>query len=1372
MMQRCLIPMQDRIRSAAAPSLTFCPRSRMSFVVLAVICLQPLSAWAQTPAPAPVNKFRPALKDFLLGQLTTAAFGECLREMNGSRQKHEEDAELLLQARNHALALQRRRVLNNIKLNASNRMAELRKLTIPRPQDVRDYLETWGAWKNRTYLQTGSNAAPDRSGYVQDKQDHVNLLGEESMKALTKWAKRKKKTPTETEFAKIIDQMKPAGTGRYRYKKLTLEIQFAQGAGNASFHPDPNDPTKCTITIDPTTLNDNHKTGQMMVACHEFGHFLKYAMKVDRALTVRRAYKQWEDGPAAHGRYLDKDGTPIKQSAAGLAAYAEEEVFVEKFALAVVEYYLGSVCDSLRRYSNRYALVYSFLMEGVRDQFAVGVGLFTVLKSKLESVLSAFVQGRGTPGGGSSAARRAGRLASRLARHEQSRQRAPVFGGLLLGNEVTADRLELIDVTFSMSAGEPVIKMTVRDREGTHECRYQPGSATELWVAYHVLKPTAIMREKFRLDGMECNLLGAQADSLGKRVVFGIHPALAHTPIATAGCRLDALWAAGAPGLFDELDLQSSSMQWYDEPAVCRLRDGQLVVEAKTGPKGILLRARFWGLDAKQDRTAASQRILGDVMQQLALDPGNASGPLSKAQFQRVLQQHAQQAAASLSGNRPIASGPVIEKNLSRYPSLRTVDSFAKTLAVLHWIDDGKIPLPELPEQVLPELIPVMPRLSLIELAKQLRPANKELLTRERWDAPATDKLPAGTKTYAVYISGLRRGWRTTTQGRRLQQGKFVDFWEQRTRLAMTDAEAKATGVQGSGAFEEQVKVVRNGPELLEYHFKVVGVNDFSWTAKRSGNKIAITSVDSKGKTSETTVELGRVRFLDFFDKLPRLKPGEQPIAFPLATATGVWIVRLSPKHLEEVEVLSESRRLLRVEVECFRDQPIGAGPQTTGVPALFFPKKQTWWINERGRVQKVRQFSATSTSDKLLEHPYVQRMLKEGVYKLDANNGPGRTFVESKPQVALAIPELEGSADVSKESSPRSAPVIKTDRPMFSSDAMDRIVLRLSFRDELNELPILTTPHQLVKRVDAKTVELTLKSQLANAVSEAKGSAPDDLLDLCRQPSSFINSRERSVAQLARAVLPRETDAWKKAQELELLTWRVLAKTYKYRFLTASQALAVGGGDCTEHAVLLAAFARARGIPARLVFGFRYSPDFVGFVAHAWVEVWTDGHWRGLDGTTASGGIDATYIATDHVPAALPISNLLSRFQAFSKNVQKLTIVETSFPMQSARTTEELRSVAVRDEPPILDASKKDELRLAAFELGGRLGNWVESMEMYGAEHSATQREATRVEAASAALGISAPAVIDPCRSTEIAPDSSPSLLPSRSWTYHLHLP
>ena len=68
--------------------------------------------------------------------------------------------------------------------------------------------------------------------------------------------------------------------------------------------------------------------------------------------------------------------------------------------------------------------------------------------------------------------------------------------------------------------------------------------------------------------------------------------------------------------------------------------------------------------------------------------------------------------------------------------------------------------------------------------------------------------------------------------------------------------------------------------------------------------------------------------------------------------------------------------------------------------------------------------------------------------------------------------------------------------------------------------------------------------------------------------------------------------------------------------FDLASQVARRKEGDCTEHAVLLAALARSFGIPARVVMGMALVAvdGKIAAVGHAWTEVHQSGRWKLAD--------------------------------------------------------------------------------------------------------------------------------------------------------------
>jgi transglutaminase-like putative cysteine protease len=129
--------------------------------------------------------------------------------------------------------------------------------------------------------------------------------------------------------------------------------------------------------------------------------------------------------------------------------------------------------------------------------------------------------------------------------------------------------------------------------------------------------------------------------------------------------------------------------------------------------------------------------------------------------------------------------------------------------------------------------------------------------------------------------------------------------------------------------------------------------------------------------------------------------------------------------------------------------------------------------------------------------------------------------------------------------------------------------------------------------------------------------------------------------------------DPWQVAVALERATRDLITKPdYSQGFASAAEVIESGAGDCTEHAVLLAALARARGIPARVAIGLVYVDR--QFLYHMWSEVFVDGRWIPLDGTLARGGIGAAHLKLSHsnlqgasaFSAMLPVAQVAGRLR------------------------------------------------------------------------------------------------------------------------------
>jgi len=118
--------------------------------------------------------------------------------------------------------------------------------------------------------------------------------------------------------------------------------------------------------------------------------------------------------------------------------------------------------------------------------------------------------------------------------------------------------------------------------------------------------------------------------------------------------------------------------------------------------------------------------------------------------------------------------------------------------------------------------------------------------------------------------------------------------------------------------------------------------------------------------------------------------------------------------------------------------------------------------------------------------------------------------------------------------------------------------------------------------------------------------------------------------------------------------------------FSTATETARSRRGDCSEHAVLLAALFRADGIPSRIVSGLCYVDQFVGerdvFGYHMWTQALIDGYWVDFDATIDHPRFDATHIAV--VTSALDDDSMSSDLTGMIPLMGqlKITVEEVSY--------------------------------------------------------------------------------------------------------------
>ena len=175
---------------------------------------------------------------------------------------------------------------------------------------------------------------------------------------------------------------------------------------------------------------------------------------------------------------------------------------------------------------------------------------------------------------------------------------------------------------------------------------------------------------------------------------------------------------------------------------------------------------------------------------------------------------------------------------------------------------------------------------------------------------------------------------------------------------------------------------------------------------------------------------------------------------------------------------------------------------------------------------------------------------------------------------------------------------------------------------DAVKSLP--TTGEQAAKALGEHRYELDIAAQ--PVAGREKAPEPADS-QATRWLQSDAPELKKLLAQAgAENAAPRE-----RMKTLEtFVRGYIRNKSLRVGYASALETVKSREGDCTEHALLLAALGRAAGIPTRVVNGLAYTSHFNGkdnvFVPHAWAQAFVDGKWQSFD--AALGGFDTGHIA------------------------------------------------------------------------------------------------------------------------------------------------
>ncbi|MHC4084696.1 MAG: transglutaminase-like domain-containing protein [Planctomycetota bacterium] len=150
-----------------------------------------------------------------------------------------------------------------------------------------------------------------------------------------------------------------------------------------------------------------------------------------------------------------------------------------------------------------------------------------------------------------------------------------------------------------------------------------------------------------------------------------------------------------------------------------------------------------------------------------------------------------------------------------------------------------------------------------------------------------------------------------------------------------------------------------------------------------------------------------------------------------------------------------------------------------------------------------------------------------------------------------------------------------------------------------------------------------------SNAPSFPPDFTKDKSLKKYLDPERMIESEDPVLVKKAKEITKGSKDSWEAASRLS--KW--VADNISYAIPgggTARKTYDIKAGECGAHSILLAAFCRAVGIPARVVWGCMYTPNYGGsFGQHGWSEIYMGkAGWIPVDSTA----FETDYVDSGHI--------------------------------------------------------------------------------------------------------------------------------------------
>ena len=438
---------------------------------------------------------------------------------------------------------------------------------------------------------------------------------------------------------------------------------------------------------------------------------------------------------------------------------------------------------------------------------------------------------------------------------------------------------------------------------------------------------------------------------------------------------------------------------------------------------------------------------------------------------------------------------------------------------------------------------------------------------------------------------------------------------------------------------------------------------------KESGRKLLRIDSESSltvtrfGQKNKQSIEIGSTETLDGrvvgFRTLTAFGPTPMEITGEWNAESGKLQLtsRMGDQQQTAAISLPPNCRGFFANEQVLQERPLAAG-ETVTFPALVPILNQVATIHLVSRGQESTRL-LDGTSHELLRVDCMTTMP-------DGNEIGSTMWVSEQGEVLKSRTEAmqQETYRVTREVAMSEAPspgfdlgidaMVRVEPALTDPHATQRVRYRVQLQGGDPAEVFASCPSQQIQRLDDNTAELTVLAIRPDMPAEAPANVVAPLA-ADRFPNALVQSDDPAVLALVDKIALGETDLWRVAVAMERWVHENLTnKNFSQAFSSAAEVAQTREGDCTEHAVLLAALLRARGIPARVAIGLVYVEPNQSFGYHMWTEAFVRDRWIPLDATLAKGGIGGAHLklldtsldGASAFSSFLPVAQVLGRLK------------------------------------------------------------------------------------------------------------------------------